>query len=192
MSPSSSPLLTPWLQPHRWMEKGFILEASENLNARLNVFPDVHLLKSVGDPEDAGSAADLALVEEGEDEAKEEGWQGTAGGQGGGSLGDAALQMLGVQPPQQQQGVQPPADAGDEAALQAALALSMQAAAPEGEAAADEQRAPFSLAGAEVTEGAAQPADDDEALVAAIALSMEHEVPAGRGGAGGVGPPELS
>ena len=60
-----------------WMERGFILEQNANLNARLKVFPDVHLLCRQGDKPDAGSADDLSLVdkdevEEGGEEANQD------------------------------------------------------------------------------------------------------------------------
>ena len=42
-----------------WMGRGYVLEVSERLNARLNVFNDTHLLRQAGDPEDAGDEADL-------------------------------------------------------------------------------------------------------------------------------------
>ena len=57
-----------------WMEKGgFVLEENENLNARLKVFPDVHLLRLAADPPDVGSPDDLALgVDDDEDEDVEQ------------------------------------------------------------------------------------------------------------------------
>jgi len=95
-----------------WMEKGFTLEQGANLNARLNVFPDVHLLRQTTDAPDEGSPADLVLANEDEDEEEEEAAPPAA-------------------PPPQQAGASPlasdatiDADA-DDAELQAALALSM-------------------------------------------------------------------
>ena len=55
-----------------WMEKGFILEENANLNARLKVFPDVHLLCKERDKPDPGSADDLSLVDRDEEEEEEE------------------------------------------------------------------------------------------------------------------------
>ena len=45
-----------------WMSLGFILAEGQNLNARLNIFPDTHLLTRSGDPEDPGSEEDLLLA----------------------------------------------------------------------------------------------------------------------------------
>lgn len=59
-----------------WMGKGFVLEQSANLNARLRIFPDVHLLRRAADPPDDGCTDDLALAadeEEGEEVGEEEG-----------------------------------------------------------------------------------------------------------------------
>jgi GNAT superfamily N-acetyltransferase len=91
-----------------WVDRGFVLEQSENLNARLNIFPDVHLLRVEGDPIDVGSADDLALAQEEEEEAEEndddeegdgdgdgEG-EGEGGGEDGGDMDEdlqAALAM---------------------------------------------------------------------------------------------------
>lgn len=55
-----------------WIDKGFILEENANLNARLKVFPDVHLLSKKGDRPDAGSADDLSFAEGDEEEESEE------------------------------------------------------------------------------------------------------------------------
>ena len=55
-----------------WMDKGFILEQNKNLNARLKVFPDVHLLCKVDDKPDQGSPDDLTLVDDEEDEEEGE------------------------------------------------------------------------------------------------------------------------
>lgn len=44
-----------------WMSKGFILEENVFLQARLNIFPDTHLLRRATDPGDPGDEADLAL-----------------------------------------------------------------------------------------------------------------------------------
>ena len=54
------------------MGKDFVLEAGRPLNARLNIFPDTHLLRRVGDPDDAGDEADLDLQVEFEEEGGEE------------------------------------------------------------------------------------------------------------------------
>lgn len=45
-----------------WMSLGFILCEEQNINARLNIFPDTHLLKRCGDPEDPGCEEDLSLA----------------------------------------------------------------------------------------------------------------------------------
>merc|ERR1712032_1122832 len=51
----------------------FVLETREALKARLNVFPDTHLLRWTGDPEDFGCDDDLALAtHEAEEEDSEE------------------------------------------------------------------------------------------------------------------------
>mmetsp|Transcript_39257 Transcript_39257/g.82363 ORF Transcript_39257/g.82363 Transcript_39257/m.82363 type:complete len:315 (+) Transcript_39257:164-1108(+) len=47
-----------------WMSKGFVLEENRSLNARLNIFPDTHLLRREGDAHDAGAAEDLDLGSE--------------------------------------------------------------------------------------------------------------------------------
>jgi GNAT superfamily N-acetyltransferase len=41
-----------------WMGKGFVLESSKRLTARLNVFPDTHLLRRSADPLDDGEPSD--------------------------------------------------------------------------------------------------------------------------------------
>ncbi len=59
-----------------WMDRGFVLEDGANLNARLKVFPDVHLLRQKGDPCDQGSTVDLSLPQaddvDAEDASEEE------------------------------------------------------------------------------------------------------------------------
>jgi hypothetical protein len=44
-----------------WMSKGFLLEENKFLQARLNIFPDTHLLRQLGDPLDVGNEADMAM-----------------------------------------------------------------------------------------------------------------------------------
>ena len=46
-----------------WMGQGFILEPSRRLTARLNVFPDTHLLRRAADPPDEGEASDDQFLE---------------------------------------------------------------------------------------------------------------------------------
>ena len=56
-----------------WMSKGFCLDEGANLNARLNIFDDTHLLRRAADPLDAGEASDLDLaLEEGSDDSSGE------------------------------------------------------------------------------------------------------------------------
>ena len=56
-----------------WMQKGFLLEASPALNARLNVFSDTHLLRHVSNVADEGDPADIArFADEAEDDHEEE------------------------------------------------------------------------------------------------------------------------
>ena len=50
-----------------WMSKGFILVENSFLNARINIFPDTHLLTIPG-TDDPGDIADLALVESEDDD----------------------------------------------------------------------------------------------------------------------------
>ena len=98
----------PW-----WMERGFVLEEGIYLNARLNVFPDVHLLRRHDDPCDVGSPADLALLQE--DEAGEEESDSEAEEED-----DASLAMaLHISASQH-------VDREDDAELAAAIALSLQ------------------------------------------------------------------
>jgi hypothetical protein len=58
------------------MSQNFILEQNVYLNARINIFPDTHLLMHGGNQEDLGDPSDLELQEEfsedGEDEEDEE------------------------------------------------------------------------------------------------------------------------
>ena len=44
-----------------WMGHDFVLAEEKNINARLNIFPDTHLLRLASDPADVGSEDDLAL-----------------------------------------------------------------------------------------------------------------------------------
>lgn len=65
-----------------WMGQSFVLEENEKLNARLNIFPDTHLLRRVGDPEDPGCEEDLQLARksdsEGDDDDDDEEEEGAA------------------------------------------------------------------------------------------------------------------
>jgi GNAT superfamily N-acetyltransferase len=178
-----------------WMEKGggFLLEQNENLNARLNIFPDVHLLRLASDPPDAGSPDDLALAAEEEEEEEEEDGEdgedgegvGDAAAAGGGGLGQAALQMLGAAPSS--------AHDDEEAELQAALAMSLahgsSSAAPAPSAAAVAAvPAPGGDVRNPVMVDVEQQQEEDAEMAAALALSME---PQGEG-AGPPARPELS
>lgn len=160
-----------------WMEKGFVLEQNANLNARLNIFPDVHLLRNAEDPHDEGSPEDLVLAtedEEGEGEEDENGDDNEAGSVGvaaGGNLGAAALQMLGADGSDSAHAVVlDDEDAGaedEDSDLQAALAMSMaQSAAPAASTAAEHAA---EAEGGEVDEAAE--------LAAAIAMSMDGQPP---------------
>ena len=132
-----------------WMGQGFVLEEAKNLNARLNIFPDTHLLRRSGDAADMGSPDDLALaVEEGEEDeaAGEEGAApgGPAGDGGGGG------------------------EEEDDDDVQLALALSLsstpQPAAPAPAAACARAAQPQAGEGGDD--------DDDAELRAAIVLSL--------------------
>ena len=68
-----------------WMGQGFILEPSRRLTARLNVFPDTHLLRRAADPPDDGEASDdqflearRQLEEEGSDSGEDDEDEGEA------------------------------------------------------------------------------------------------------------------
>jgi len=143
-----------------WVDRGFVLEESAQLNARLNVFPDVHLLRVADDPIDEGSATDLALAEEmkGQDEPGETDADGSAAGREGG--GDAV--GSGVHAGLDETGID------EDAALQTALALSLASTIPP-----SLRASPSSPPG----DGAAVPAtssddDDERAMEEAIALSL--------------------
>jgi ADP-ribose pyrophosphatase len=78
-----------------WMNKGFVLEEGEFINARLLCFPDVHLLRRAFDPADPGSADDLTLrVEFGEEGEGEEEEGGSEEEEGADAQDDAALQAV--------------------------------------------------------------------------------------------------
>ena len=158
--------------------------------AQLRVFPDCHLLRRLGDPDDPGSADDLELALEEGEEGEEEGEENEAAdGQGGAMAGGTGGDGGGG------------ADAED-AELQAALAASLadgnhrgRVAAPvdledrELQAAINASLVPATAApilqGAEaVTRGGSQQAaividgdgeedGDEDELQAAIALSLE-------------------
>ena len=134
-----------------WMGKNFVLEAGRPLNARLNIFPDTHLLRRVGDPDDAGDAADLDLQVEFEEEGGEEGEEGEEGGDeeeeveqddDGRLVADLVDDDM-------------PARMREALELKQALELSAAAAAPPPPPAAVEED------------------DDEEELAAAIALSLQ-------------------
>ena len=134
-----------------WMGKNFVLEAGRPLNARLNIFPDTHLLRRVGDPDDAGDAADLDLQVEFEEEGGEEGEEGEEGGDeeeeveqddDGRLVADLVDDDM-------------PARMREALELKQALELSAAAAAPPPPPAAEEED------------------DDEEELAAAIALSLQ-------------------
>lgn len=44
-----------------WMGHDFVLAEEKNINARLNIFPDTHLLRLASDPADVGGEDDLSL-----------------------------------------------------------------------------------------------------------------------------------
>lgn len=66
-----------------WMGKGFVLEEGANLNARLNIFSDTHLLRLRTDPPDPGAKEDLALKVEDEEEEEQDGDEDMAEDQAG-------------------------------------------------------------------------------------------------------------
>ena len=136
-----------------WMGKDFVLEAGRPLNARLNIFPDTHLLRRVGDPDDAGDEADLDLQVEFEEEGGEEGEEGEEGGEEG-EEGEERRRRLVADLVDDDM----PARMREALELKQALELSAAAAAP-----------PPPPPPAAVEEDA----DDDEELAAAIALSLQ-------------------
>ena len=134
-----------------WMGKDFVLEAGRPLNARLNIFPDTHLLRRVGDPDDAGDEGDLDLQVEFEEEGGEEGEEGEEGGEEEEEeVGDGRLVADLVDDDM-------PARMREALELKQALELSAAAAAPP----------PPPPAAAEEED------DDEEELAAAIALSLQ-------------------
>lgn len=157
-----------------WMEKGFVLEANPNLNARLNMFPDTHLLRLASDPSDEVSPDDLALAEEEEEEGEEEAGEAAAAAQAGGASPSPVAAGASA------------ADADEEADLQAALALSMAptaSASPTGEEEHGEQGG--AAPSAELAPPRPQPRtppveleggggedEDDAEMQAALALSL--------------------
>ena len=130
-----------------WMGKDFVLEAGRPLNARLNIFPDTHLLRRVGDPDDAGDEADLDLqveFEEGGEEGEEGGDEEEEVEQDdGGLVADLVDDDM-------------PARMREALELKQALELSAAAAAPSPPPPAAEEED-----------------DDEEELAAAIALSLQ-------------------
>ena len=169
-----------------WMAHGFVLEENARLQARLNIFPDTHLLRRQGDAEDPGDEADLALAAA--DDEGEEGEEG-AEGDGGGDDEDAAAAAE-------------EEEEEEDWALQAAIRASLgEAAVPEEDEAAagggeeedEEMQAALALSMADAPTAAVSPSaappvdvcDDDEdrqgaeqeeqeAMRAAIELSL-HE-----------------
>ena len=118
-----------------WVDRGFVLEQQANITARLNVFPDVHLLRQQGDPSDVGSVDDLAFAQdedevleaESEDDDNEAEATSTGGNGGNGGNGGAAAPGRGAGSLLQD----------DDLELQAALALSLvptAASSPDGNA----------------------------------------------------------
>ena len=134
-----------------WMGKDFVLEAGRPLNARLNIFPDTHLLRRVGDPDDAGDEADLDLQVEFEEEGGEEGEEGGEEEEEE-EVGDGRLVADLVDDDM-------PARMREALELKQALELSAAAAAPP----------PAPPAAVEDDDDD----DDEEELAAAIALSLQ-------------------
>lgn len=164
----------PW-----WMDKGFVLEAGANLTARLNIFPDVHLLRLSTDPVDEGSPEDLALLDEGGegDEADE----ADEIDEGDAAVGDEQRSADAAEPPHH-------ADDGDEdladSELQAAIAMSMAPTAQSSPSASGrvEDTAGTAAGVASGSQGAAgvvrleelaETDEEERALQAAIELSMQ-------------------
>eukprot|EP00927_Polykrikos_kofoidii_P055253 TRINITY_DN49534_c0_g1_i1.p1 TRINITY_DN49534_c0_g1~~TRINITY_DN49534_c0_g1_i1.p1 ORF type:complete len:240 (+),score=47.50 TRINITY_DN49534_c0_g1_i1:2-721(+) len=123
-----------------WMGKSFILERSETLNARLNIFSDTHLLRREGDPDDPGSKEDLDLSRDDEDDGSGEGQEDESSGKESEEeeLGDehdtelqAALALSLADGGTLTRGASPTCVAADseEADLQAALAMSVGSSA---------------------------------------------------------------
>ena len=136
-----------------WMGKDFVLEAGRPLNARLNIFPDTHLLRRVGDPGDAGDEADLDLQVEFEEEGGEEGEEGEEGGEEEEEVMEDDGRLVADLVDDDM-----PARMREALELKQALELSAAAAAPP---------PPPPPAAVEEDE------DDDEELAAAIALSLQ-------------------
>ena len=66
-----------------WMSQAFLLEQNCYLNARLNIFPDTHLLAYTGNAEDSGDPEDLVLQENFSDDENDKEREGE--GEGGSS-----------------------------------------------------------------------------------------------------------
>lgn len=133
-----------------WMGVGFTLESGENLNARLNIFNDTHLLRRSADPVDLGSADDLELAAQ---ESEEE-------------EGDAADE------PEQANA----AHGGEEDDLEAAIAMSLGGgAAPEAQPARHETAAADGGSGADTH--TVDTGEEDADLRAAIAMSLAEQPP---------------
>eukprot|EP00930_Biecheleria_cincta_P057389 TRINITY_DN43332_c0_g1_i1.p1 TRINITY_DN43332_c0_g1~~TRINITY_DN43332_c0_g1_i1.p1 ORF type:complete len:332 (+),score=75.65 TRINITY_DN43332_c0_g1_i1:33-1028(+) len=148
-----------------WMSKGFVLEDGANLNARLNIFSDTHLLRLSTDPPDPGAKEDLALqVEEEEEE--------------GGDGDDDDDEEMG----------EDEAFEGEDQDLKAAMQLSLASAAPADSIDADLQKAmelsmaddqhPRSAVGpslpASIASDSAAEAEEAE-LQRALAMSMQEQ-----------------
>ena len=113
-----------------WMSQGFVLEASERLACRLNIFSDTHLLRRSSDVLDDGEPGDEDLEgdeddeEEEEDDDEDEELQrvlalSAAAPAPAVSASDLSRALAAAM------GGPPPADDDDDAALKAALARSL-------------------------------------------------------------------
>jgi GNAT superfamily N-acetyltransferase len=140
-----------------WMGHGFVLAEEKNINARLNIFPDTHLLRLADDPQDVGSEDDLELsaAPHGgeEDEAEED--------------GDSEEEDVGGE-----------GEDGDDEATQLAIALSLAAAGSSADVAVEQEPEPRAPDEVEEDEEVGEDDEDedededDEEMRAAIALSL--------------------
>lgn len=151
-----------------WMGMAFVLETRETLKARLNVFPDTHLLRLTCDPEDLGCDDDLALgtdeaheeeseEEEEEDDAETDDDEDLQRAMENSLIGDTAVAPIGGQEHTLV------GNDVDDSEMQASLALSLNSSR-NGNPENKEQTPP---AHANVQE------EDDVELQAALALSLE-------------------
>ena len=144
-----------------WMQKGFLLEASPALNARLNVFSDTHLLRHVSNVADEGDPADIArFADEAEDDHEEEEEEG----EGEEEAEDMDLQRALLASSSS-------SAAGSAAA--AAVATSGGAAASTSDSSCSEGSTSSLGKRMRSDEEPDQWEDDDPELAAAIALSLE-------------------